>query len=304
MTFKEKLLKAAANNNSWLCVGLDPEPSQLPPHLGTGPEAILAFNRAVIEATRGSVCAYKPNAAFYEAMGAKGWEVLVETVRSVPKEIPVILDFKRGDIGNTAKMYARAAFEAVGADAVTLSPYLGRDSVEPFLEYGDKGLFVLCLTSNPSAAELQKKIILLDNPPTAEGMSPQSKAKTFAEFFNISTVELYLYMARLAAEWNEKAGNVGLVVGATSPVELERVRQEIGGDMPILIPGVGAQGGDLEKSLLAGSNANGELAIINVARAILYAGKGEDYAAAVHDAAENYQNRIAESLEKKRPVRG
>jgi len=298
MKFKEKLLATARRNQSWLCVGLDPDLSLMPPHLGHGPDAVLSFNKTIIEATSDLVCAFKPNTAFYEFLGPRGWEILTETVKSVRGEIPVILDCKRGDIGNTAKMYAAAAFETIGVDAATVSPYLGRDSVEPFLDYPDKGTFVLCLTSNPSRVEIQKKIVLLENPPVVDGLSPQSKARTFAEFFNVSTLDLYVYVARLAVEWNRN-DNVGLVVGATSPMELEQVRKTVGNDIPILIPGAGAQGGDLERALKAGSNVDGELAIMNVSRAVMYAGTVKDFAVAVRKAAGQFRDRIASVLSRK-----
>jgi orotidine-5'-phosphate decarboxylase len=304
MTFKEKLLSAAQNNNSWLCIGLDPDTSLIPEHLGRDLDGVLKFNRAVIEATRDLVCAYKPNAAFYECLGPGGWELLIDTIKSVPDTIPVILDFKRGDIGNTARMYAKAAFDIAGADAVTVNPYMGSDAIQPFLNYREKGVFVLCLTSNPSAAELQKKILLLDDPPSGQGMSPQSKAKTFAEFFNASTTELYLYLASLSVAWNQH-DNLGLVVGATAVSELKAVRKRVGGNMPILIPGVGAQGGDLENSLDSGSNEKAEMAIINVARDIIYAyrrdpdNKPENFPGAIRASAENYRNRILSAAARK-----
>jgi orotidine-5'-phosphate decarboxylase len=298
MIFKEKLLAAARKNESWLCVGLDPEMSSIPQSLGRHTDAILEFNKAVIEATSDLVCAYKPNGAFYECLGPAGWEILIETAKSIPAHIPLILDFKRGDIGNTSKMYARAAFDIMGADAVTVSPYMGSDSIQPFLDYRENGVFILCLTSNPSSAELQKKIILLDDPPSVEQMTPQSKARTFAEFFNASTTELYLHVATLATEWN-KNDNVGLVVGATTISELEAVRKKVGDNMPILIPGVGAQGGDLERAIEAGSNSAGELAIINVARGIIYAGQGDEFKHQVRSAAESYRSRIGDATRKK-----
>jgi orotidine-5'-phosphate decarboxylase len=298
MTFKEKLLSAANKNKSWLCVGLDPDLSQIPEHLGNDVDAILKFNRAIIESTSDLVCAYKPNAAFYESLGIKGWELLVETAKAIPENIPLILDFKRGDIGNTAKMYARSAFEILDADAVTVNPYMGTDSLQPFLDYADRGVFVLCLTSNPSAAEFQKRIVLLENPPSAGFMTPQSKAKTFAEFFGASTTELYLQIASMAVEWN-KNDNVGLVVGATVVSELEAVRKKVGNEIPILIPGVGAQGGDLERAIDSGSNAKGELAIINIARGVIYAGRGRDFEDQVRAAAESYRNKIMDSLARK-----
>jgi orotidine-5'-phosphate decarboxylase len=298
MTFKEKLLSAANKNKSWLCVGLDPDLSQIPEHLGNDVDAILKFNRAIIESTSDLVCAYKPNAAFYESLGIKGWELLVETAKAIPENIPLILDFKRGDIGNTAKMYARSAFEILDADAVTVNPYMGTDSLQPFLDYADRGVFVLCLTSNPSAAEFQKRIVLLENPPSAGFMTPQSKAKTFAEFFGASTTELYLQIASMAVEWN-KNDNVGLVVGATVVSELEAVRKKVGNEIPILIPGVGAQGGDLERAIDSGSNAKGELAIINIARGVISAGRGRDFEDQVRAAAESYRNKIMDSLARK-----
>ncbi|OGC96013.1 MAG: orotidine 5'-phosphate decarboxylase [candidate division Zixibacteria bacterium RBG_16_53_22] len=299
MTFKEKLIGAARKNNSWLCVGLDPDLSQIPEHLGHDIDAILKFNRAVIEATCDLVCAYKPNGAFYESLGSQGWELLIETAKSIPENIPLILDFKRGDIGNTAKMYARSAFEIIGADAVTVSPYMGTDSFQPFLDYVDKGVFVLCLTSNPSAFELQKKIVLLENPPSAEWMTPQAKARTFAEFFGASTTDLYLLVASLVPEWN-KNDNVGLVVGATVVSELEAVRKKVGGEIPILIPGVGAQGGDLERSVDAGSNGRAELAIINIARGVIYAGGQEkNFRQKIRAAAENYRAQIMDAATRK-----
>lgn len=292
MKFTEKLLEAARSNNSWLCVGLDPDISQIPLQFGNDFDAILKFNRAIIEATSDLVCAYKPNSAFYEVLGSRGWEILSETIKSVPRNIPVILDFKRGDIGNTAKKYAISAFDMMGADAVTVNPYLGSDAIEPFLQYEERGVFVLCLTSNPSNSEIQKKILLLDNPPEAERMMPYLKAGAFAEFHESSTLELYKYIARLAVGWNRNQ-NIGLVVGATAPLELESIRKEVGENVPILVPGVGAQGGDLEKAVLAGSNSSGEMAIINVSRGIIYAGKGETSCQDIRMAAENLRNSIA-----------
>ncbi len=292
MTFREKLLAASARNKSWLCIGLDPDAAKLPGNLGSGPEAVLKFNRAVIESTSDLVCSYKPNAAFYESMGDAGPEILKETIKSIPDHIPVILDFKRGDIGNTAAMYARSAFEHLGVDAVTVNPYLGKDSIEPFTNYREKGTFVLCLTSNPSSSDIQRQLVILDDPPEVEDMPPQAKAKKFAEFFRASTLTLFSYIAGLAIEWNDH-DNVGLVVGATSHAELKQIREKIGEDMPVLIPGVGAQGGDLEKSVINGSNSRGEMAIINVASGIIYAWKNESlFQSEVRDAAESFRRRI------------
>ena len=298
MTFKEKLISAARKNRSWLCVGLDPELSKIPENLGRDINGLLKFNKGIIDSTCELVCAYKPNAAFYEAHGLKGWELLHETIEYIPDNIPVILDCKRGDIGNTSKMYAQSAFDILGADAVTVNPYMGKDSVEPFLSYKEKGVFILCLTSNPSAMELQRRIVLLEDPPLVESMTPQAKARTFAEFFGVAAPELFMHVAGLAGEWNEH-GNAGLVVGATKARDLEAVRAKIGNDMPILIPGVGAQGGDLEQSIALGSNRSGELAIINIARGVIYAGSGADFQTGVRAAALDYRDRISAVVEKK-----
>lgn len=303
MIFREKLLAASEKNKSWLCIGLDPDTARLPENLGSGPEAVLKFNRAIIESTADLVCAYKPNAAFYESMGAGGLEILKETIKSIPEYIPVILDFKRGDIGNTAAMYAKSAFEHFGVDAVTVNPYLGRNSIEPFTAYREKGTFVLCLTSNPSSSDIQRQLVLLDNPPEAGPVPPQSKAKKSAEFSRASTLTLFSYVAGLAVEWNND-NNIGLVVGATSHAELEQIRGKIGENMAILIPGVGTQGGDLEKSVTYGSNSNGQLAIISVSRGIIYAWGNESlFQSEVRDSAESFRSQIMEAATRKKGSR-
>ena len=251
MVFKDKLLSAARNNKSWLCVGLDPDLNKLPDSVAKNTDGILKFLKAIIDSTKDLVCAYKPNSAFFEQFGAEGIILLKNIIDYIPDEIPVILDAKRGDIGNTSKMYARAAFDYLGADAITVNPYMGLDCVKPFLDYQDKGVFVLCLTSNPSSEEFQKQYL------KDRGM-------------------LYQQVAQTALTWN-KHGNLCFVVGATSPEELGEVRKLIGDDPAILIPGVGAQGGDLEQSLRNGANNRGELAIINVSRSVLYAPTKADY---------------------------
>jgi orotidine-5'-phosphate decarboxylase len=299
MTFNEKLLKASEKNKSWLCVGLDPDLSKIPPHLGSGPEAVLKFNKAIIEATSDLVCAYKPNSAFYEPLGTERMKVLKNTISTIPENIPVILDFKRGDIGNTAAMYARSAFEYYGADAVTVNPYLGKDSIEPFTDYKDKGVFVLCLTYNLSSSEIQKQLMLLDEVPRMENLSPQAKAKTMAEFFSRSSLTVYTYVARLAMEWDVN-GNVGLVVGATAPKELAKIREIAGSDTPILVPGVGAQGGDLQSAVKAGSNADGNLAIINVSRGIIYSDGGDSFHEVSRRKAISYREAIYDIVKEKR----
>jgi orotidine-5'-phosphate decarboxylase len=245
-------LDACRRNRSLLCVGLDPDPAKLPV------KDVFEFNKAIIDATADLVCAYKPNLAFYEALGVRGMQALKKTVAYIPKNIPVIGDAKRGDIGNTAIAYARALFGYYKFDAVTLNPYLGYDAVEPFLDYKDKGVFVLCRTSNSSACDFQD---LVDN----FGM------------------KFYQSVALRAGDWNT-AGNVGLVVGATYPEELREIRK-LCPEMLLLIPGIGAQGGDLELSVKYGIDANKEKAVIVAARQVLYASKGADYAQAARKAA-------------------
>jgi len=259
MKIVKSLIGASKKNRSLLCVGLDPDPAKLPV------KDVFEFNRAIIDATADLVCAYKPNMAFYEAMGIKGLQILRKTVDYIPKDVPVIGDAKRGDIGNTAAAYARALFEYYKFDAATLSPYLGYDSIEPFLNYEGKTVFVLCRTSNKSASDFQD---LEDN----YGM------------------KFYQSVALRAQDWNVK-GNIGLVVGATYPEELKQIRK-LCPDMPILIPGIGAQGGDLELSVKYGVDKNSEKAIIVAARQVLYASNGPDYARAARTAAMELRDSI------------
>ena len=255
-SFVEALDAAAARNGSLLCVGLDPWRPSMPV------DDIAAFNRAIIAATHDLVCAYKPNFAFYEAEGLPGLEALGETIEAVPAGVPVILDAKRADMGNTAIAYAKAAFGVWGAGAVTVNPYLGSDAVRPFLEYGDRGVFVLVRTSNPGAEEFQSLVI----DERAAGPTVGGSGRPAC---------LYEHVALQARRWNA-AGNVGLVVGATAPRELARVRR-LCPDMPILVPGVGAQGGDLEASVRNGADANGRRVVINASRSVLYAARGAGY---------------------------
>jgi orotidine-5'-phosphate decarboxylase len=255
VTFVEKLLAASRRNNSLICIGLDPEEARLPAHLRDQPNAILAFNQAIIEATAHLVCAYKPNLAFYESLGPAGLVTLQETLRLIPAHIPTIGDAKRGDMDNTARHYAKALFEVYGFDAVTVNPYQGHDSLQPFLAYEDKGVLILCRTSNPGSRDLQDMLV--------------SQGQDHPE-------PLYTYVARQVLKWNA-AGNAGLVVGATYPQELQRLRQ-IAPDLPILIPGVGAQGGDLVAAARDGTDAAGERVIISSSRSVLYASSGRDFA--------------------------
>jgi len=230
-----------------LCVGLDPRPERVPIQFHSHPRPILAWNRAIIEATADLAAAYKPNIAFYEALGREGWDLLKATIEAVPDHIPVILDAKRGDIGSTAEAYARAIFDHLGVDAVTLSPYLGRDSIAPFLAYREKGIFLLCHTSNPSAREIQAlPVCPPDRPPTP----------------------LYQEIARRALAWGEP-DQIGLVVGAPYPDALAAVRR-VAGDAWFLVPGVGAQGGRVEH-LSAGMREDGLGILVNVSRGIMLA---------------------------------
>ncbi len=269
MTFKAKLIQAARNNHSLVCVGLDPDP-RLMPAMG-----ILEFNRAIIDATADLVCAYKPNMAFYEAQGVAGLTALQKTVDYIAGRVPVIGDAKRGDIGHSAAAYARALFEVFGFDAATVNPYMGFDAVQPFLEYGDRGVFVLCRTSNPGAAHFQD----LACAPAGGGHEPRP---------------LYRVVAEAARERN-RADNVGLVAGATGPRELAEIRQLCPG-MLLLIPGIGAQGADLEPAVRHGVDASGGGAIFASSRQILYASTGSDFDRAAREAADGLRRAINSTL--------
>lgn len=270
MGFFDKLERAAQRNGSLLCVGLDPDPAQMPV------SDVAAFNRAIIEATAGLVCAYKPNLAFYEALGERGLAALRETLAAIPPDIPVIADGKRNDIGNTAKAYARALFDELGVDAATVNPYLGGDAVEPFLEREEKAAFILCRTSNPGARDLQD---LLVSAPGGGEARP-----------------LFEMVAEMARRWNSR-GNVGLVVGATYPEELRRVRR-LCPEMTFLVPGVGAQGGDVAAVIGNGLDKAGRGLIINVSRQVLYASREKDFAVAAARAARQLRDEIARERER------
>lgn len=245
----QELLKAQWDKKHFLCVGLDSEVAKLPKG-----QTQLSFNRAIVEATHDLVAAYKPNAAFYEAAGLQGLESLQKTIGFIHEKAPqaiVILDAKRADIGNTNQGYAQAAFDHLQADAITLNPYLGGEALQPFLDYKERGCFILCRTSNPSAKEFQD--LDCDGEP------------------------LYLKVAKqVAKHWN-KNENCGLVVGATYPEELKKVR-EAAPDIPFLVPGVGTQGGDLQQVLNNGRSAKGHGLLINVSRSVIFASSGTDFA--------------------------
>ena len=274
MTFIESLNAAWTANNSLLCVGLDPDPAKFPAQFKGQPDAIFDFCTSIVDATADLVCSFKPQIAYFAAQRAEDQlEALIAHIHARHPGIPVILDAKRGDIGSTAEQYAVEVFERYRADAITVNPYMGRDSVDPYLAYPDKGVILLCRTSNPGGSDLQ----FLD---VGEAGQPE---------------KLYERVARLvASEWNS-TGQCALVVGATFPGEIARVR-EIVGDMPLLVPGIGAQGGDVEATVRAGrtsqANTPGRGLMINSSRAILYASKGEDYAEAARRVAEETRDTI------------
>lgn len=266
MNFIQSLSAAWEKNDSLLCVGLDPDPAKFPAHLAGRPDALFEFCRSIVDATADLVCCFKPQIAYFAAQrGEDALEALIDHIHERYPGIPVILDAKRGDIGSTAEQYAVEVFERYKADAITVNPYMGRDSVDPYLAYADKGVILLCRTSNPGGSDLQ--------------------------FLDVGGEKLYERVARLVAqEWNSN-GQCALVVGAMFPDEISRVRQLVG-DMPLLVPGIGAQGGDVAATLSAGRTAGGTGLMINSSRAILYAGKGEDYALAARRAAEETRGLI------------
>ena len=257
--FGDKLRAATESNNSYLCVGLDPDPERMP-H-----QDVVPFLRDIIEATKDVVCAYKPNFAFFEALGIEGMQTLLESITYVPADIPVIADAKRGDIGNSARFYADAIFNEYGFDAVTVNGYGGRDAVQPFLDYDERGVFVWCRSSNDGAEDIQD-LELSDGRP------------------------LYLALAEKVGTWNEH-GNAGLVLGATWPEQIEPVREACP-DMLFLVPGVGAQAGDLEATVEAAMDDSGGGFIVNASRGVLYAGRGDDYAEAARNEALKIRGRI------------
>ncbi len=264
--FIAQLEQSWSRNDSLVCVGLDPEIERFPAVITGAASPIFQFNKAIIDATADLVCAYKPQFAHYAAYEAEDQlERTIEYIHRNHPGVPVILDSKRGDVGNTAERYAIEAFERYGADAVTVSPYLGGDALEPFLKYADKGVIVLCRTSNPGARDIQD--------------------------LEVAGRRLYHTVAELAARrWNSR-GNCLLVVGATYPRELAEIRQIVG-NMPFLVPGVGAQGGDVAQAVENGQTAAGTGLIISSSRAILYASSADDFASAARKATMTLREQI------------
>jgi len=266
MNFFEKISKTINRNNSYLCVGLDPVIEKIPHCLQKGAQPIFQFNKAIIDATYDIVCAYKPNLAFYEQYGLSGLEQLIKTVEYIPENIPIIIDGKRSDIGNTARAYAKALFDIYKADSVTINPLLGFDSVTPFLDYKDKCTFLLALTSNPGAKDFQALTTADNNP-------------------------LYIKMIETFKSWN-KNNNCGLVVGATNGDEISNIRKLVP-DWWFLIPGVGTQGGSLENVIkYAVPDNNSAKIIINVSRKILYASTENDFIVSTIKEAKSFKDQI------------
>jgi orotidine-5'-phosphate decarboxylase len=266
MRFMDALRTRWTDADTLVCVGLDPEPAKFPAHLREDPDAVFTFCRAIVDATADLACAFKPQIAHFAALGAEHTlQRLIAHVHEAHPGVPVILDSKRGDIGSTAQHYATEAFDRYAADAVTLNPYLGKDSVQPFLDRADRGVVLLCRTSNPGAKDFQDLV--------CDGLP------------------LYQCVAEtVARDWNAN-GNCLLVVGATWPQELAAVRALVG-DLPFLVPGVGAQGGDVAKVMAAGKTAAGTGLVISSSRAILYASPGNDFADAARKAAQELRDAI------------
>jgi orotidine-5'-phosphate decarboxylase len=266
MDFREKLCRASEVNKSLLCIGLDPDPFLMPI------ADVLQFNKEIIAATADLVCAYKPNLAFYEALGVEGLAILKSTIEYIPDEIPVIADAKRGDIESSSLKYATAIFDVLGCDAITVSPYLGYDSLKPFISRPHKGVFILCRTSNAGASDFQDL--------------------SYSHLGEVSP--LFQLVALKAKGWNTY-GNIGLVVGATDSEALRMVRQ-LCPEMVLLVPGIGAQGGDLEVAVRFGVDARGRNAIFSSSRQVLYASKGSDFATAARDEALRLRHHINQCL--------
>jgi orotidine-5'-phosphate decarboxylase len=270
MNFLQKLKHIQRKNNSLLCIGLDTDVTQVPESLYRWGDPQYEFNRRIIDATKDLVCAYKLNIAFYESVGEHGWYTVHQTLARIPEEIVTIGDGKRGDIPSSSERQAHLLCEDWEFSGTTVNPYMGRDSIEPFLKRNDQCAFVLAVTSNKGSKDFQQ--------------------------LKVKGRPLYEHVVRTAKKWNAKK-NVGLVVGATRPKELKRIRSLVT-DMPILIPGIGAQKGDLESTVRYGCDTHGELAIINIGRSIIYASSGDDFAEKARQAALHYRAQINRYREK------
>jgi orotidine-5'-phosphate decarboxylase len=264
MNFTEHLREVQARKNSLLCIGLDPDPAKLPKSLSNFPNPIQEFNRRLIAETSELVCAYKLNLAFYESLGTKGWEALEHSLSIIPAGVITIGDAKRGDIGNSSEAYAKMLLKVLAFGATTVNPYMGEDSVRPFLQNPGQGAFILTVTSNPGARDFQ--------------------------YLRVGGKPLYERVIARVKKWNT-SHNCGLVVGATRPNEMKRIRSLVP-SMPILIPGIGAQGGDVEAAVRYGCTKDGDLALLTSSRGIIYASGGEDFADAAQQAALSVRKQV------------
>ena len=269
--FYNQIEQSWQTKHSLLCIGLDPDPGRFPEHIDKTENGIYEFCSQIVTATARWACAFKPQIAYFAAHAAEGaLQQIIQDIKNNHPSTPVILDAKRGDIGSTAQMYAREAFERYSADAVTVNPYMGGDTLKPFTDYADKGVIVLCRTSNPGSGDFQ-----------SQRLNGQTLAEQVAE--------------KASHSWNENQ-NIGLVVGATYPEELDKIRKIVG-DMPLLVPGIGAQGGDLKQVLTNGLTDRGGGLMINVSRSVLYAGGGEEFASHSAMEAKKLCTEISKSLD-------
>jgi orotidine-5'-phosphate decarboxylase len=267
--FSETLNNLIIGKKSMLCVGLDTDIEQIPSSLLSEVDPLFFFNKQIVEATAEYVCAYKLNIAFYESLGLPGWELLEKTLAVIPKEVLIIADAKRGDISNTSRKYAETFFKTYSFDCITVSPFMGFDSLEPFLEYKDKGIFILCLTTNSGAQDFQRLQVEGETTPTP----------------------LYLKIARKVVEWNFNFGNCGLVVGGTQLTEIEDVRK-VALNLPFLVPGIGMQGGNLELAVKYATDEKGFSSIINASRSVIYASSEMDFAEVARERSKQLRDQI------------
>ncbi len=271
MTFTELLKQSWQRSESLLCVGLDPDSTRYPPSIAQRPDRVFEFCKAIVDATAPHACAFKPQIAYFSAQAQETTLVrLIQYIHAAYPGIPVILDAKRGDIGATAAQYAQEAFVRYGADALTVNPYMGADSIDPYLAFDTKGIILLCRTSNPGGSDLQNLVV-----------NPSGKKAT----------PLFQHVAKLASQQWNRTGQLALVIGATFAQELGQVRSIVG-DMPLLVPGIGAQGGDLDSTVNHGLDSNLTGMMISSSRAILYASSGEDFAQAAGKVAQETKDAI------------
>jgi len=263
--FAKKLNELIRTKRSLVCIGLDSDIEKIPSFLHAELDPLYSFNKAIIEATSDYAVAFKLNIAFYESLGLPGWELLERTLALIPNNVLVLADAKRGDIENTAYKYAQTYFKTYNFDAITISPYMGMDSVTPFLEFEDKGVFILCLTSNAGATDFQ--------------------------FLNVENEPLYIKVAQKAVSWNFLYGNCGLVVGGTHTHEIKEIR-EAAPELPFLVPGIGVQGGNLEKVIEYATDKSGQSALINSSRTIIYASADHYFAEAARERARSLRDQI------------